>query len=440
MRYFLHLLLVFLIISGTWYLVHQELDYADVFFFPVTYEYFGYFDLNPTFIAGKLYQMGEYDAIYFSRSFPADARALHPKWKEVMGTYRIRNFFTSYVNSPFYLWLLAPVTALFSSFALFMRVSVFVNTLACSVICLESLRLAGRETGLSSIPVALAAAMFYPFNYATSLGQNILPAAALCLLAFRCHERKDIPGAVGACVLLLLACACKAWLVSILAVFVYFRAWRIVLGTACSFFVFSVWMPGVLVHPTLSAGYRSVAGELVRLSLLTFNNISLRGLMHRLSAPDWGKGLFEFRTMFPPDWVFPAEAGVFLGGLMMLIPIFRKNPPGERTAFLCCLALSILPLGISWHHYVSCVFPAALFAVLSPASSRFSKLIGGGFLVFESLPFLPGCYYGNLVPETVMRAPGFWAGVFFLPTAFGVVLILSLLLSGGRTPEPAPSA
>lgn len=419
---------VFLVIWGTWWFLFGFMGYSRVFF-PTDYPSFGYIDLYPTFLAGKLFQAGEYDSIYNSRIFIQSHRDMHLKWLEYFLAHDLRNPGTSFVYAPLYLCLFGPLTSFFTSFTAYRSFWYIVNILAATVICLETLRLAGRNSWKMLLACAFCTSIFFPIPYAASLGQNILPAVALALLAFRFHEWNDSQGRMLACLCLILVVACKSWAVLLVLVFVYLRDWGTVAGTFGGIFLLLVWMPDWLFPPALSLGFREVSGQLVRLSLVSGNNVSLRGFLHRLNFPGWGTDLENYPRVEPPGGVFIAEGIVLLLVLAGVLFLLYSRRPDARTAFVCGLGLSILPSGICWHHYLSCFFPAAVFSLLVPNRGVLVKIVSGAFLVFESLSGLPGCYFGFLEPASVARAPTLWAVVFILPLLSGFLMVVSLLAS-----------
>ncbi len=452
-----------LVVYGVWYLLFGRFRLSDVFF-SALFENMGYIDLYPTFVASKLFQAGEYGSIYHPELFLESAKSMHTRWLEVARSLQIINFGTSFVYGPLYLMLVAPFVAVFDSFTTLRAISVFVNAMSIGIICGECLRLADRRSLLEVVGCALCAAVFFPFGYAAYLGQNTIPAVACALLSFRSLQRGGVAGRGGACFLVILACACKPWFIMLLGGFLALREWKIPIWTGICYILFFLWMPGFLVPGELSEGYWAVNRQLVRLSLLAWNNLSLRGFLHRLSFPSWGDYLGSFVRVPPPVFsVYLAEGVVLLLFFAIFIKGLRPGQqvrnPGTRkgggvdlagkdapdssdpspaasageccgnpsAVFLVCLSLMILPCGVSWHHYLACVFPLALTFLLTRKADLKVRLMAGGFLLFESLPVIPSCFYGNITPQAVHGSPELWASVFFLPTLLSILLAVAVI-------------
>lgn len=384
---------------------------------------FLHIDLYPTYVAGSLWFQGQLDAIYHAEIWITDVTA-HPAWTRELQSLNTRNVGTSFVYHPVYLWLMLPLVSALSlhEFALLFFV---LNAISAIVVGSEAMRLAGvRALSIRGVG-GLLTAFTFPAIYGAALGQNVMPAAALILMGFRALESGHRLGGVG---LLLAAIAFKPWCVLVLPALLLLGWWRASAVGAVAYGLIYVLVPYVIA-PTLFEGYRTVVARIVDTSLVSYNNVSLRGFLHRLSWADWGT---HVRVWMPQE--MPAETrlveAALLGGIALaFLGVALWKRPDRRTLFVASFALLLLPLGVSWTHYFVMVVPITVCIVVDTTRRRETRLLALAQLGLLFYHYIPLPYHSaSWSPDRVVAGPMLWAVYYFAPTAFCLAVVFAALL------------
>lgn len=384
-------------------------------------------DLYPTYVAGRLWMQGHFDAIYQLDNF-IEASTAHPRWMQELRVLGLQNFGSSFVYSPIYLWMMTPLVSALS-LPRFVQLFFVLNAVSAVVLGSESARLAGiRRLDLRLLTGALAAFTF-PVLYGAQLGQNLLPAAAIVLLAFRALES---PRAwpLGA-VLLLLAIGFKPWLVVVVPLLGLVGWWRAFAVTAIGYGAIYLLLPN-LVARGLTAMYQEMAGRLVSMSIVAHNNVSIRATLHRLVWPGWEEGISVWVPWRVPTSVQVAEIGilVLLAGAFLAI-VWRRRPQG--SVVLCAgLALVVPCLGVSWTHYLALLIPVGVMGLLADGMRPATRVLSGVLLLGLFVPLHPLALRTLPTPESVAAAPTFWLVSYAVPPALAVATAIAVLLGVPR--------
>ena len=325
---------------------------------------------NPTWIASRLFMAGRWEGIYQTRVWITPVTA-HPDWLEIYDSIHAPTdyfFGTSFTYSPLYLAVLAPIFSQLSvaqlSFLMF-----GVNALCVAWVGAESMRLAGRTSNQEQLFVGLLFSCTVPAVYSAFLGQNVLLCLALLMISFRWVRSQTWWGQAVCALSWIAAVACKPWAVLLLPVLAFKRAWLPLLVTTVGLILaYGVLVPRLF--PELDASYTEMSDALVRSASLAGNSMSVRTLLMRLDNPAWPRYLTSWSSLKLDYRLLAAEVGslVVLGSAFAALLILRK--PSLLVALLAGASLMIVPLGISWTHYLAFAFPAALLAAGGPFDAR----------------------------------------------------------------------
>jgi len=392
-------------------------------------------DLYPTWIAGRLWLAGHPEAIYHPKIglFGLDA---HPEWLRALEAAGQINTGTSFVYPLPYLWLTTPLSRAVSLDA-FAALFLCLNALSALVLGAESMRLAGyRGFGLRLLGGVLVAASF-PALYGMGLGQNALPAAALLLLAFRLLRFPGRAPLAAGVALLLLATAFKFWCVLAIPLLLLLRQPRAFAAAALAWAAVFLVAPRVLA-PGLSKSYAAVVARLSEVSLVTYNNVSLRSLLHRLWWDGWGDAVDHWPLLEPPASVRVLETALLAaaGAVFCALVLWRK-PPRHRV-LAAGLGLMLLPLGVCWTHYFVFAIPVALVVALDRELPVACRALGFALLGLLLVPWHPLVYRTPVSPADVAVAPGWYLVWLALPILLTQAAVFSALVPRtARAPGPS---
>ena len=337
---------VALLVAGLWFFVYLP----DARFF----------DLVPTYAAGHLWLEGEWDAIYHPELW-FSASAGDATWHGEVQRLSYPGLGNTYVYHPWYLLLLLPLIAWLPLWA-FTGTFVILNAVALVWIVREALRCVGAEDIRLRVLLPVLLAVAYPVHYSIELGQNTLIALALFLLALRAFEGGR-PWQGGA--LALLSIAAKPWLVLLLGVLPFLGWWRraLALALACAGGLLA--LPRLLLPEAVLRDYTAVLERLPSVSILAYNNLSVRALIQRLGAEDWPAHLLHWVPIPVPPPVRVLELAVLaaLGAAAALL-LYRRR--GTTAVLNSGLVLVLLPLGVLWSHYLVMGIPLLITGALHP--------------------------------------------------------------------------
>jgi hypothetical protein len=374
-------------------------------------------DLIPTYLAGKLWLAGQPEAVYHDGAW-LPASGANPEWHAMAQVSGIQMPDTAFTYSPVYLGLWLPLVAVLRPLHFYWTFATL-SALSALVLGWESARLAGVEKPWVKAVVALLVALSFPCSYAGMLGQNVVMAALLVLLGFRAFDRGQ--SAVGV-TLLVLASAFKAWCVLFVLALVLARRWRDAALFGATWLATMILLPRQVLPAALVDGFDRVVSTLPEISVLAFNNVSLRALIHRLSLEDWTTEAWSWSKhglVEGPE--FAVEIALVLGVGALYWLLVRLRAPSFRALYTESMALALVTLGVCWSHYLVFALPLLVCTVLKrelPWTVRGLGLVLGLWvwhLMSAAAPILP-----------MMRPPGLWAFIYSAPLLLSVALPVAL--------------
>jgi hypothetical protein len=233
--------------------------------------------------------------------------------------------------------------------------------------------------------------------------------------------------------LLLLATALKPWCVLAIPLLLLLRQPRAFATTALAWAAVFLAAPRVLA-PGLSKSYAAVVARLAEIELVTYNNASLRSLLHRLSWSGWGEAVERWQPLELPAGLRMLETAVFAaaGAAFFALVLWRK-PPRHRV-LAAGLGLMLLPLGVCWSHYFVFAIPVAVVVALDRELPAACRVVGLALLVLLLVPWHPLVYRTPVSAAEVAVAPNLYLLWYALP-----LLLTQAAVFAAVAPRPAPA-
>ncbi len=393
-------------------------------------------DAIPTFLAARVWAGGHPEAIYHPTIWLVQG-SIHPQWLAEAAKHGLPLPDTSFVYSPVYLALVLPL-AISLSLQQFLAAVTLGSAGAALVLGYESTRFLPPMSSWARWIVALGVSLCFPASYTAQLGQNGLIAACLVLVGFRwaaAGMRRRWAG-IG---LLILACAFKHWCVLFLGVFLLAREYKSFAVATTAYGVLLWGIPKLVLPQSLWEGNLVMLERLPKVSLVAFNDVSLRALIRRLEWPFWPQASRVWNSSTPVD---PSAHALELGvaalvGLVFAWLVIRKRPSLHELA-ACAMAVVLLPLGICWSHYLVFALPLVVLVAGSPRAPRWLRALAwfDAFWMAELM--------AHWAPLPADLHPSWaWAWVLSAPLLLSVILALawlSTLPDAQRRDETAPRA
>jgi hypothetical protein len=378
-------------------------------------------DLIPSYLAGKLWLAGHFDALYHQGAW-LPATGANAEWLAMAQRHRAGMGDTAFTYNPMYLAFLLPFIAVLPAVKFYWFFAI-INALAALFVGWESARLTGLQKPWQRWAVTLWVALSFPCAYAAMLGQNVVIAAALVLAALRLFARdRWMFGAI----VLVLACALKPWCVLVAGALALSGRWRALFAFAALNVTLLTVVPVVFLPAPIVDGYDRVLSGLPAVSVLAFNNVSLRALVRRVSTGDWRAQAWNWSRH---DVVSGGELAVELLVLILVLGTYVRFVRVRRPTFdalsVEVMALALLPLGVCWSHYLVFALPVVVRTVFSREVPRGLRMVAAlsclwlWHMMSASAPILP-----------IMRPPLLWAFVYSAPLLLPVLLCLGLARFG----------
>jgi hypothetical protein len=414
-------------------------------------------DLTPSYIAGTLFIQGSYDAIY-PRSeaiWPHASGGWHPAWQAEVERLGLELHDSFFAYNPLYIVLFMVPIAYLLSIQVFGVLVLVLNGYCAYYIGSETARLCSVENRYLRAVTGLLAALSFPATYAANFGQNTIIICAMLLLIIKLLASEQSPSAshqtqadsppvrpgpgwrrltLGAGLLCLIFIM-KPWTFIALGYFLLTRRWLVLAWGSGAFVVVTQVLPRMVIPQELMNHYSSFASYLPFASCVACNNISLRGLIHRLSWPGWTQDLQTWRAMRVPSEVLALEMTLLaaMAALFVVILLWRK--PRHEVVIVSTLAMLILVPGICWSYYLVFVIPVTAAACLLKSLSWYTRLLAALHacwllamhphpVFFESVFRLSLLHYSRI---SYALLP-YW---LFLPMLAWLVLVFTLLLDPG---------
>ena len=387
-------------------------------------------------IAETLRAGGPAEAVYQPTVF-VTADTADPAWleasREATGREGIRE--TSFVGNPWYLVMLSPVVAVVGA-TTFATLWFGLNALSVAWIGWESAAWAGVSNPWKRMLGGIAAGLLPVAAYGAVLGQNVAPTLGLVMLGVRLAAGGRGAQAAGG-LLFALAVLFKPWALLMIAIPGLSRRW---IALAVAVALTALWF--LTVRPpffdeALCEDYRAMGRTLVDSTNTAFNNVSIRALLHRLADPDWGSA----SKLWLPQTADPAlarGAQLIAAGIALAFAWpFLKRHRELRLVATAALPLVLLPLGITWTHYLL-VFIPALWRWVIQADDLIGRVTGWALILFmllfpiHSMPLGGPKLFTTPSFAEIEGAPVGWALWFSVP------LVLALVLSARTLMVRAP--
>jgi hypothetical protein len=351
-------------------------------------------DLYPTWVAGRLFAAGRYDAIYHPSLWIFGSE--HPAWAALMEENGIpRQDGTSFTYSPIYLLLVAPFATALSirqaSWAMFL-----VNALSVGIIGLGCARLAGIRSLWIRLAIPVVASFSFPVLGAVWLGQNTLPCLALALLGERGLSAPSRGRQVAGLVCWWLAAAVKPWFVLAFLLLLAMRRWRQALVFLGGWAAIFVGLPFLLIPGPMREGYARVSENLLRVTVVPWNDVAIRAHLLRMSWPEWPALAMDWTPVVVPGWSFAVEAA-FLAIVAFVLLAWLRRRPAPELVFAVGLFAMLLPLGICWTHYLAFGLPMLVVAAFRAELPKGVRIAGALGCIYVLLGFphrLPTLLHG----------------------------------------------
>lgn len=379
-----------------------------------------YYDLVPTYFAAELWLDGQAQAVYQPEIWPALDQG-DPAWRSTITKHGYPGFKNSYVYHPFYLALWLPIAGLLP-LHLFNALFVLLNAAALAFIVADVLERIGRRSAGLQVPATLLLGCTYPVTYSVQLGQNVLICLAAVLIAFRALEADRKSAAYP---LLLLTAAAKPWFILLLGVLPFMGRWRDALFLGALYGAAFIALPLVSLPGPMISDWTAVLDRLPDVSILAYNNVSIRAFIHRALDPNWADHLLSWQPLAVPAsgrTVEPIVIGIF--ALVCLAAILRRR--SQDLLWLTCPALILIPLGVVWDHYIVMAIPALLIGLFGVRDSRVRAL----FIIASAIFALPAPRIVSWLVSGDLHALVPW--VLELPFASVVSATLALMWMQSR--------
>jgi hypothetical protein len=341
-------------------------------------------DLYPTWIAAHLFASGRYDAVYHPSLWIAGHE--HPAWAAIMEQNGIpRGDGTSFTYSPVYLLIVSPFMNAVSVRQA-SQVMLGINAVSVGVIGSECARLAGLRSKWTTFLICVLTGLSFPAIGAMWLGQNTLPCLAAALLGERAMTRKDLAGRAVGLSLWWLAAAMKPWFVMAFVVLFAMRLWREAIVGLLGWGVLFVVLPFFGVPAELRQGYARVGDSLLRVTVVPWNNVSIRAHLLRLSWHEWPTMAATWQPIVVSAARLVVEVGILAGVAAFLI-LWLQRRPRRELVFVMGLFAVLLPLGICWTHYLAFGLPLLVVSAFHRGLPRGARWVGAMGCLYALLGF-----------------------------------------------------
>ncbi len=378
-------------------------------------------DVVPTYIAARVWASGHPEAIYHP-SIWLVAGAIHPEWLAEAAKHAMPMPNTSFVYGPTYLALVRPL-ATSLSLERFLQVVTLLSAGAGLILGYQSTCSIPRMPDWGRWLVATAVSLSFPAAYTAYLGQNGLIAACLVLVGFRCSE--DQRWRWFGVVLLVAACAFKHWCVLLLFVLLLAREWQLFVA-ALGGYGLCIWgLPKLLMPEAMLQGNLMVLEKLPKVSLVAFNDASVRSLIRRLQWPEWPEAsrVWNSATQVQGrEYIVEVALSLLVAGLFVWLAWTKRPPLMELGA--CAMAVVLWPLGICWSHYFVFALPMVVLVIADQTAPPWVRVIGCATALWLSeLMALCAPAPEDLHPSWA------WAWVISAPLLLSVLVALSWLVT-----------
>ena len=390
-------------------------------------------DLQPTFLAGRLWAAGESGSIYQPGVFVMKDHA-DPAWvaaslRHVGGP----PCETTFVYSPWYIVLTAPLTNTLSLDE-FVTLWLVLNAVCTAWIGWESVAWAGGEERWKRFVGAVLAGSLITAMYGAFLGQNVAICLALVMAGVRLATG-GMRGQVRGGVAFLLAALCKPWAILLIPVLGLSRRWVALAVAGIGTLMLMLGAQSPIFPAEMREDYVAMNCNLVKMTNVAINNVALRAFLHRLADPGWSKRIISWS----PE---TAEPGLRLAEMVMIglvalcaaWPVWRKRRDLRRI-MAAALPLVLVPLGICWTHYLLLLVPGLWMLIFRRNRIIPGVLAWGIVALLALLPF-------HLVPlnfqlavvsprtEEAAEHPLVWACWYGLPLLMALGTAILVLRSG----------
>jgi Glycosyltransferase family 87 len=394
-------------------------------------------DLQPTFLAGRLWAAGESGSIYQPGVFVMKDHA-DPAWvaaslRHVGGP----PCETTFVYSPWYIVLTAPLTNTLSLDE-FVTLWLVLNAVCTAWIGWESVAWAGGEERWKRFVGAVLAGSLITAMYGAFLGQNVAICLALVMAGVRLATG-GMRGQVGGGVAFLLAALCKPWAILLIPVLGLSRRWVALAVAGIGTLMLMLGAQSPIFPAEMREDYVAMNCNLVSTTNVAFNNVAARAFLHRVTEPGWGVRIASWSPQTAEPGLRPVELGIVAGvALLAAWPVWRKR--GDlRLITAAALPLVLVPLGICWTHYLLLLVPGLWMLIFRRNGIIPGVLAAGILMLLALLPFhpVPLRFQPAIIsprPAEVAEHPLVWSCWYLLPLLMG--LGISILLLG--RPDAAP--
>jgi hypothetical protein len=396
-------------------------------------------DLQPTYLAGRLWSEGHYDAIYHPSVFLTEQTA-DPAWLEL--AHKIAPLAklqeTSFVYSPWYLMLVAPLTRVMS-IEQFVAFWFWLNVVSAVWIGWEAMGWAGRTASWQRAAGGLLAGVMSPMIYGAWLGQNVGPCLALVMLGVRfAHGGKALQVPSG--LLFTLAALFKPWAILLVPLLGLTRRWIPFVAAATASLVLMAGAHSPLVPQATRDDYKGLNDALVNMTNVAFNNHSVRSLLERLTDARWGEGIRTWTSRMVEPQIRLEALGIAAAIAALAAWPFWKNRNDLRRVVAAGLPLVLIPLGICWTHYLILLVPA-MWMLMFGSTKLVPRIIAWlGCVLFLTMPYSDAPVISRVFErapkaDVIAIHPHLWALWYLLPLVLGIALSF-MLLAAGRGVKP----
>lgn len=397
-------------------------------------------DLYPTYIASHLYWDGQYEAIYQSQLWIPGEMG-HPAWQQWVENLGVPKVYgTTFVYSPAWLVLIAPLGGLLS-FHDFTRFFFFANALGTAWIGYASFALAGEQRRVNRMLGAGIAGCSMPAMSAAALGQNTVLVLSVTLLGYGCFQSKERGMSwlgVGCWVL---AATMKPWCILLLLLLPLLKGWRVAVGALTGYGVTNLLLPALFL-PELHQGYRGVTARLVEITVPAYNNISVRAHLLRLRWPDWVDSVRSWQPLQMKSSALWLELALVTAlAAAMAWGVWRLRPERTRIFVIGCAAV-LVPIGVTWTHYLLFAFPLYSYLAFQPSTRWLGRLLLASLVLWAPHPLMTWPWHSVSLPGAGSSGT-LWAWRYFSPMILlllGVAAAFLRLPSGDRLPDSCSSA
>jgi hypothetical protein len=397
-------------------------------------------DLQPTYLAGRLWSEGQYGAVYHPTVFINEQTA-DPAWvalsRKIDPRWKVQE--TSFVYSPWYLMLVAPLARV-TTVETFTEFWFVLNVLSAVLIGWEAMAWAGLQAAWQRAIGGLLAGLMAPMIYGVWLGQNVAPCLALVMLGVRlAHGGKSLQVTAG--LLFTLAALFKPWAVLLIPLLGLTKRWIPFVSAVSASLLLMVAAHLPLLPQATRDDYQGMNQTLVNLTNVAFNNVSVRAFLDRLGDPMWGEGIrtWTSRSVEPETRLAAFMVAAFVAASAAWL--FWRNRNDLRRVIAAGLPLVLVPLGICWAHYLILLIPA-MWVMMFGAGKIIPRVISWGiFGLMMTMPFYDVPVKNRLLEgapdaEVIALHPNLWALWYLLPLILGIALAFMLLLVSRDAESP----